>query len=111
MDLKAIATQVIEYGITFGLVTSTIFLIVCSLIVQDTAYIRRDPKFFVAETLTMGVLSSLPIILIAHLRGHDIAESATSAVTLCLHVAFVHVGFQLSGIYSELFPKSAASAR
>jgi hypothetical protein len=98
--------KVIKYCLIFGLGLSAFVLIICSALVQDTSYIFKHPKFFLSETLIMGLLTALPIVFISYLRGGDTASTETEFTLLFAKIAFIHIGFQLSGIYTILFPKS-----
>ena len=105
-DLATTVYKIIKYFILFGIAISVIILIGGSAIVRDTYYIKKNPRFFVSETFVMGLLSSLPIIYISVLRKAPLGKSVADFFLLFCKVAFLHVGFQLSGVYSVLFPKS-----
>jgi hypothetical protein len=105
-DLAAEIYKIIKYFVLFGIAISLILLIGGSVLVRDTYYIEKNPRFFISETLVMGLLSSLPIIYISVLRKAPLGKSITDFFLLFCKVAFLHVGFQLSGVYSVLFPKS-----
>ena len=89
-------------GITFGFAT----LLVSSILVRDTTYIQKNPKFFLGETLFMGVLTTLPVMLICYLRGASKSEIENGSGLIFLKIVLLHIGFQLSGVYSVIFPKS-----
>ena len=106
-DLAQNVYRVIKYGVLFGLTLSMIVLFIGSMLVHDTYYIIKNPKFFISETLVMGILSALPVIYISWLRKAPAAHTATEFIVLFLKIAFIHIGFQLSGVYSILFPNSS----
>ena len=105
-DLATEVYKLIKYFILFGIAMSLIILVGGSVLVRDTYYIEKNPKFFISETLVMGLLSSIPIIYISVLRKAPLGKSIRDFFILFCKVAFIHVGFQLSGVYSVLFPKS-----
>ena len=73
---------------------------------HDTYYIQKNPKFFLSETLLMGFLTGLPIIYICWLRKVPVATSLIDFGLFFLKIVLIHVGFQLSGVYTVLFPMS-----
>ena len=104
-DMPKTVYNVIKYGIIIGLFISLLILIVGSVLVHDTSYIIKHPKFFISETLMMGILTSIPIIFISHLRGAPIAKSMIDFSMFFVKIALIHIGFQLTGVYSVLFPE------
>ena len=105
-ELTNTVYKVIKYGMIVGLLVSFIVLIICSVIVNDNYYIFKNPKFFFSEMLVMGILATAPIGYISYLRGAPIASSYNELCILFLKMVLLHVGFQLSGVYSVFFPKS-----
>jgi len=99
--------KVIKYGVISGLAISFMVLLVGSFLIRDTYYITKNPKFFISETLIMGILTGLPVIYISYLRGGARTETLQEFTLLFLKIALIHIGFQLSGVYSVLFPKSS----
>jgi len=105
-DVAEQVYKVIKYGIIFGLILSMIVLIAGSALVHDTYYILKHPRFFLSETLLMGVLTGLPVIYISWLRKAPAATSFQEFLLLFFKIVIIHVGFQLSGVYTVLFPLS-----
>lgn len=105
-DIPKTVYNVIKYGIIIGIFISLLILIVGSVLVHDTYYITKHPKFFISETLIMGILTSIPIIFISQLRGAPIAKSMIEFSVFFVKIAIIHIGFQLSGVYSVLFPET-----
>ena len=60
-DIPTTVYNTIKYGIILGLSVSILVLIAGSILVHDTDYIVKHPKFFISETLIMGILTSIPI--------------------------------------------------
>ena len=106
-DIATTVYHVIKYGIITGISLSAIILIIGSILVHDTYYIKNDPKFFISEMLIMGILTSLPILYISYLRGGAIKTTIQEFSLLFIKIVLIHLGFQLSGVYSVLFPKSS----
>jgi len=102
-DISTAVYKVIKYGTIFGIFISFIILIVGSVLVHDTAYIKKNPKFFISETLIMGVLTTIPIIYLVYLRGGHKPNTIKSIVLFFMKIALIHIGFQLSGVYTVLF--------
>ncbi len=106
-DISDSVYKLIKYGVIVGLSLSFLVLLIGSFLVHDTYYIKKHPKFFVSETIIMGILTAAPIIYISYLRGGEKTETIYQFSVLFLKIALLHIGFQLSGIYSVLFPKSS----
>ena len=101
----------LKYAILAGIVVGFGCLAVCSALVFDTAYIQKNPKTFLSETLIMGVLTAIPIGYLTYVRGTTSVKRIFSDSSLIfLKIVLLHVGFQLSGVYSVLFPASAPAA-
>jgi len=110
MDASGISHTVysfIKYGVISLLSLSAIILIATSILVRDTYWIQKNPKFFLSETLIMGYLTAFPILYISYTRGGTISKTVQDFIILFLKIIFIHITFQLSGVYSVLFPKSA----
>ncbi len=99
--------QTIKYFTTAGIVMAAIILIVGSVVVHNTAFVQRNPNFFITETLLMSLMTALPILYLGYTRQAGLVKTVLDFVLLVLKVALVHVGLQFSGVYAELFPKSA----
>ena len=106
MDLPATVYAYIKYSIVIGVTYGAFLLLAGSVLVNDSGYITRHPRFFLSETLVMGLLSSIPILYISYLRQGPLITTAVEFLVFFFKIAMIHVGFQLSGVYSVLFPKS-----
>jgi len=106
-DISSGVYKFIKYSMLVGIAFGFTTLFIASILVHDTAYIQKHPKFFMAETLFMGVLTTIPVILISYLRGADKKETINGSGLIFLKIVLLHIGFQLSGVYSVIFPKSA----
>ena len=107
MDASSTVYSVVKYGIIVGTVIAFGILIVGSLLVHDTYYIYKNPKFFLVETLLMGILTSLPILYLCYARGLGTLSSVYGTLIFFLKIVGLHIGFQLSGVYSVIFPKTS----
>ena len=106
MDLSQEVYNFIKYSIYLGIAFGFLVLFIGSVIVHDTGYIQHHPRFFLSETLVMGILSSAPILFISYLRQGALVTTVLEFIVFFFKIAMIHVGFQLCGIYSILFPKS-----
>ncbi len=87
-----------------GLVISFIVLFVCSLIVADTKYIETHPFRFFFETFFMGVMTAIPIAYVSYMRGAtSYSKIFNDSVFFFLKIVLIHLGFQLSGVYTVIF--------
>ena len=105
-DVSTGVYKFIKYSILVGMAFGFITLLIASILVHDTAYIQKHPKFFMAETLFMGILTTIPVVLICYLRGLDKKGIIIDSGLIFLKMVLLHIGFQLSGVYSVIFPKS-----
>ena len=94
----------LKYSIIVGLILSFGALVVCSALVFDTTYIQENPKNFLVETLLTGTLTAVPIAYLSYMRGassYKLILRDSSA--FFLKIVLIHIGFQLSGVYTVLF--------
>jgi hypothetical protein len=98
--------NIIKYLIIIGIVVGFAALFIASVLVHDIAYIQKNPKYFISETLIMGVLTTIPIMVICYLRGASKNETINGSGLFFLKIVLIHIGFQLSGVYSVIFPNS-----
>ena len=105
-DVSIGVYKFIKYAMLIGIAFGFTTLLIASILVHDTAYIQKNPKFFLGETLFMSVLTTLPVMLICYLRGASKKETINGSGLFFLKIVLLHIGFQLSGVYSVIFPKS-----
>jgi len=106
-DIAHTVYKVVKYGIIVGSVIGFSVLLIGAFLVRDTGYIQKNPKFFISETLVMGILTALPVIFICYLRGVPHVDTLHDFTVIFLKIVLLHLGFQLSGVYSALFPMSS----
>jgi uncharacterized membrane protein YozB (DUF420 family) len=106
-NISDLVYKIIKYAVIFGISLSFIVLTATSILVRDTGYITKHPRYFLSETLIMGLLTCIPVLYISFLRGGNKKETAQEFGLLFFKIIFLHITFQLSGIYSVLFPDSA----
>lgn len=100
--------DVMKYLILAGVVVGFGSLAIASALVLDTYYITKHPKFFATETLMFGILTAIPIAYLSYMRGATSNKKVfRDSMLFFVKVVLLHLGFQLSGIYSVLFPSSA----
>ncbi|NDB86043.1 MAG: hypothetical protein EB127_25585 [Alphaproteobacteria bacterium] len=107
MNISDSVYHFIKYAVILGISLSFIVMTITSVLVRDTGYITKHPRYFLSETLMMGLLTSIPVLYISFLRNGNKKETAQEFALLFFKIIFLHVTFQLSGIYSVLFPESA----
>jgi len=98
--------KVIKYGILATIAIGFSVLLVTSILVHDIDYIKKHPKFFVSETLIMAFLTTVPIVYLSILRGANKQETINGSALIFIKILLLHIGFQLSGVYSVIFPNS-----
>jgi hypothetical protein len=89
-----------------GIVVGFSILLIFSVLVHDVDYMKRHPRFFISETLIMAILTTLPIVYLSLLRGANKNETIKGSALIFLKIVLLHIGFQMSGIYSVVFPNS-----
>lgn len=105
-SVSDISYKIVKNFTIVGSVIGFIILLICSFIVRDTTYIKHHPKFFASETFIMAILTTLPIVYLSLLRGANKNETIKGSLLIFLKIVLLHIGFQMAGIYSVLFPKS-----
>lgn len=94
------------YQTTFFLIGLTITILAgYSVLIRDLSYPNAHPIKFTVETLLMGFLCSSIIFVMTVFRGYIITNKTWIEFGLLfIKFSLVHILFQFSGIYSELFP-------
>jgi hypothetical protein len=105
-NIPELVYNVIKYGILLALSIGFAVLFVTSALVRDTYWIEKNPMIFGKELLIMSFLTALPILYISYHRGGELKDTAVEFGLLFVKIALLHVTFQLSGVYSVLFPQS-----
>jgi hypothetical protein len=98
MDL-IVQTTFFAIGITVAILAGY------SVLIRDLSYPNANPLKFTIETLLMGFLCSSIIFVMTLFRGYTITNATWLEFGL-LYIKFslLHILFQFSGIYSEIFP-------
>jgi hypothetical protein len=113
IDKKRLESSVFKtgtYSLFAYLLVSIVVLVVASVIVKDTRFIREHPWKFTMETLFMSVIATFPFMYLiwsrsGHFRRFDVVEY----LILILKFGGLHVLLQTSGFYSVLFRDRHAS--
>lgn len=101
--------NIMKYLIFAGVIVGFGSLAIASSLVFDTYYITKHPKYFTTETLLFGILTAIPIAYLSYMRGATSYKKVFSdSILFFIKIVLLHLGFQLSGIYSVLFPESAS---
>jgi hypothetical protein len=106
-SVSDISYKIMKNFTLIGIVIGFGILFVFSILVHDVDYMKNHPRFFISETLIMAILTTLPIVYLSILRGANKQETMNGSALIFLKIVLLHIGFQMSGIYSVLFPKSA----
>ena len=99
--------KIVKNFTIIGVIIGFTMLFILSVLVHDTHYMIEHPRYFVSETLIMAILTTLPVVYLSILRGADKNETIKGSGLIFLKIVLLHLGFQMSGIYSVVFPKSA----
>jgi hypothetical protein len=98
-------TNIITNSTVFSIGFAITILAVSSAFVRDLSYPKGSPINFTIETLLMGTLCSSIIFAMTILRGYTIGhETMLEFSALFVKFGLLHILFQFSGVYSELFP-------
>lgn len=81
-------------------------LVAWSILVRDLDFARRRPLWFTAETLVIGFIGALPMLLISFTRKATAFDSLMDYAVLVLKFCIIHILLQFSGFYTHLFPDS-----
>jgi hypothetical protein len=99
------SSNLITDGIVLLMVATIVFLTGVSIVVRDGAYPAAHPFYFTTETLLMGFLPAIPLLLMTVFRGYPIGlKSMMEFAILVTKFAGLHVLLQYSGFYSTVFP-------
>jgi hypothetical protein len=89
----------------FGIGITVAILAGYSVLIRDLSYATASPIKFTLETLLMGTLCSLIIFVMTVFRGYRITyDTWLEFGLLFIKFSLLHILFQFSGIYSEIFP-------
>lgn len=93
----------IKASIIVFLIVGFALLFATAIEVHDTAVIRTHPWLFVAELILMSVLPAIPLLFFVVSRKISIKIALFWFYALSAKFAILHILFQLSGFYSDLF--------
>jgi len=108
---KSISTRIIKYltAILFGI--AGVILLVLSIFVRETNYIRRKPWKFVLEIVVLGVLSAAPIYLVAKNRKSSYKRATRDFVILVVQFVVFWILMELSGFNEYVFPEKVGKIK
>lgn len=101
---KYLSYKIAKYSTIILFSIAAIILIIFSILVRDVSYIRKYPIKFVLEMILVGVLSSIPIFLIAQSRKSSYKRATRDFIVLTVQFILFWVLAELSGINAYLFP-------
>lgn len=76
-------------------------VVVWACIVRESVFVNAKPSFFLFETLAFCVSCTLPFMVVAGARGHNLFGKATDYIWFASKFALLHVAFQYSGLYKH----------
>lgn len=94
---------IIKGGIISGVVLGIAILVIGSFVVHDVDYIKEKPGTFMSEGLMLAFFAAIPLLLIGHNRHAETKENTLHAFIMFAKIGIVHLGFQLSGVYSIVY--------
>lgn len=98
------AAHIIHVTAVVAIVSTLIFLIVMSILVQHTEFIISRPYKFMFETLLLGLCGAAPVYYIAYSRKSSYKRATRDFLLLMCKFAIFWVLFELSGVNAILFP-------
>lgn len=84
-----------------------VLLCFASYMNRDVDFIKNDPKEFTIETIIYGVACTVPVIWMQYKRTQNGASSPNNNMNILVWfvvMCFFNITFQLSGLYSVLYP-------
>jgi hypothetical protein len=96
--------ELIKWSIISGLIVTLVVLVLLSLMIRETDYIRQNPGAFCVEWFSMSIVTAIPFIGLCILRNGNVSKSTMSTTmeeyaVLVVKFGFIHFLFQTSGIY------------
>jgi hypothetical protein len=98
------AGKVLKYIILGSLAIAMLVLVVFAVLVHHTAVIRRSPLRFLAETVLIAALGSLPIYYVASNRMASMQATTIGFAILFAKFVVFWVLLELAGVNEIAFP-------
>jgi hypothetical protein len=105
--VSKVSYRIIKYGLLAGAAVGFLILAVTSLLVRDIAYPMQNPRYFLAETAVVAFFNAVPLLYIGYMRRGRNLNDFIGFLVLFVKIALIHIGFQLSGVYTILLPRYA----
>ena len=104
--LFGVSSNDLIFGLMVLVIVSTFFVLsVVSGLIRDLTFPTNNPIKFTIETLVVGIIPSLIILLMTILRGYTITNvTAGEFMILVVKFSVLHILLQFSGFYSSIFP-------
>ena len=93
----------IKWGVLLGIGLAFVGLLLLSVVVRYTEFVRIHPWKFAVETLAVGTLGALPIFLVSHHRGALSILSLVDFFILTAKFMLLWALFEFSGANSVFF--------
>jgi hypothetical protein len=97
---------VIKWGFVILVLLAAFIIVIGSLVIRDVEYIKEEPGVFTSEALMLGFFASIPLFLIGRNRQTESKGKFIEFLLLFAKVAVLHIGIQISGVYSVLYPNA-----
>ena len=96
--------NMLKLAMFYSLLVALVVLAVFAVLVRHTLVIRLHPFRFVAETVLVALLGSLPVYFIAANRAASMKATTLGFVFLAAKFASFFVLMELAGVNTILFP-------
>jgi hypothetical protein len=103
LSFKKINQLFVDQTILSLFIISTIIALYFAVVMRDTKYIKKHLTRFILETLLIGIVTVILFVCIYHLRNIVIElPDYLNFVAVGLFFMFIHVLFELCGLYHKL---------
>lgn len=91
--------------VLYGGVTGAIFLLmIISLVVRDTDFIRNRPADFIIELIFVSLIPALLMVFVfAKTRRLDSRQTLVWFLSILFKLMIFHILLQISGFYTHVF--------
>ena len=103
---KRLSYKICRYALLSLVIIALVVLTTLSIFVRDVEYILSYPKKFLVELIVIGILSAVPVYLIARTRRSSYKRATRDFIILVIQFIIFWVLTELSGVNSYLFPRT-----
>jgi hypothetical protein len=104
---KKLSYKISRNTILFLFIIAGVTLSILSIFVRDVEYIIKYPFKFCVELVVIGILSAVPVYLIARTRKSSYKRATRDFFVLVLQFILFWVLTEISGVNSYLFPRKS----